>query len=155
MLSPFGVLDDSHDRLGVGRGRGGRRFGGRGGHRVAELLMVVQVLLVRGGRLEDDGRAAAEGTRVVRGGGRGVLVERPVQVLVTRVAGRQRRHRHGWRPSVCRGGRRGRRRLLAVGRSLALQPAGRRRRRGGRRLHRGRRRRRRRRRRVLAGHVGQ
>lgn len=98
--SPFRVLD-GHDGFGVGRGRGGRRFGDRRGRRVQLLLLVVmvQMVLVGRGRLEHDPGAAAEGARMI-GRGRGILVERSVQLLVARVTGGQRRYGDGGRPSV-------------------------------------------------------
>lgn len=140
---------DGHDRFGVRRGGRGRRFGDGCGRRV-QLLLVVQVVLVGRGRLEHNGRAAAgaESARVVRGG-RGVLVERPVQLLVPRVTGWQRRYGHGrWPPVQRRAG--GRRRV-----SLRRPPVGRRRRGGRRRVDRGRGGRGRVVGRVFAGHVGQ
>jgi len=50
------------------------------------LVVMVQMVLVGRGRLEHDTGAAAEGTRVI-GCGRGILVERSVQLLVARVTG--------------------------------------------------------------------
>jgi len=52
------------------------------------LVVMVQVVLVGRGRLEHDtaAAAAAEGTRMI-GCGRGILVERSVQLLVARVTG--------------------------------------------------------------------
>jgi len=94
---------DGHDGFGVGRRRGRRWFGDRRGRRVQLLLLVVmvQMVLVGSGRLEHD-PAAAEGTRMI-GRGRGILVERSVQLFVARVTGGQRRYRNGGRPSVaCR-----------------------------------------------------
>lgn len=151
-LSAFGVLD-GHNGFGVGRGRRGRRFGhGRGGRVQLLLLLVVQVVLMGGRRLEHYRRtaAAAERARMVRRGRR-VLVERPVQLLVSRVSGRERRHGHGWRPPVGRssGGRR--RRFMPL---MVRRPLLRRWRTAGRLVHRGRGRGRGVGR-VLAGHVGQ
>jgi len=121
--SPFGVLDGHHG-FRVGRGRGGRRFGDRRGRRVQLLLHVVmvQMVLVGRGRLEHDPSAAAEGARMI-GRGRGIFVERSVQLLVACVTGGQRRYGNGGRPSVaCRrrtaDGRRGQ--LLVVRRPLLL-----------------------------------
>lgn len=144
---------DGHNGFGVGRGRRGRRFGhGRGGRVNLLLLLVVQMVLMSGRRLEHyGGTATAERARMVRRGRR-VLVERSVQLFVSRVSGRERRHGHGRRPPVsrCSGGRRRRLMPLVVRRPLLR----RRWRTVGRRVARGRGRGRGVGR-VLAGHVGQ